>query len=332
MYNSLVNKPLKIIYLFFVLIFVCLNLLQCAVGFCTGSSNECPNELRDSRTDKVICNANCYKLDNDTCEIFPPSLKHETHKAHVILSAVPYENRKSVAFNFTVYGKVWQRLKIKLYRNDAPVILECVEYTLEDSLNSTDSTTVLFDIPFNYNVVEGKTFHLDYELISHHLADIGRLVFNSPVYHKFNTKSLELQEPFAYIDITNLQMLTLRIQTVSTYLGYHVEVWRQRGDFTREMDIQYFKNEDASDGQIAYSYYTYGSKGLYYFTILADHPYCSNHACIKSFTPVVYIGSMSNTLVIGIVCASVMIPILLSMFYMWNKRCKVRTRPSVYTT
>lgn len=77
--------------------------------------------------------------------------------------------------------------------------------------------------------------------------------------------------------------------------GYNVEVWRHRGDFTRQMEIRYFHKSQAEHNQIIFIYQTFGNKGLYNFIIYPDSPICESIKCLKSHTPLIYVGkALSN--------------------------------------
>lgn len=135
------------------------------------------------------------------------------------------------------------------------------------------------------------------------------------------------KEIFSFVDLSDPDVLELNIQPLPEKFnvsGYNVEVWRRRGETARQMDFRYFFGSHAVNDNIIFPYHTFGSKGTYHFSITPDTPECKLHGCFKSSSAHIVVGTGNNSLVIGIVCASTMIPILLYSFYLWNRKCRRR--------
>ncbi|KAJ8915101.1 hypothetical protein NQ315_000353 [Exocentrus adspersus] len=68
---------------------------------------------------------------------------------------------------------------------------------------------------------------------------------------------------------------------------------------------------------------TYNEEGCYFFAISLISERCSKqNICSKTLTARVYINKKGTPLVIGIVGASFLIPFVLFLFHMWNRRLK----------
>lgn len=158
---------------------------------------------------------------------------------------------------------------------------------------------------------------------------------------------IEQRELFLYVERTNLPFLRLRLQPLpSSYnvTNYKIQVLRRRHQDLTYLDLRFISPANTVNDEIIFDFNTWNEWGYYYFMVSFISADCPEDRCAYSVSPEIYIGNNQATavlnnflccfyfvserkasrLVIGIVGASLIIPILFFAICVWNRQCNVQ--------
>ncbi|KAJ8944433.1 hypothetical protein NQ318_002130 [Aromia moschata] len=252
---------------------------------------------------------------------------NERLKNHLgdIMLLVQYDISSQLFLNVTFSGVKWNRAFLRLSDDNNKNQNVCKMYSVEKNTRLSPNSD-LYDscLWSTAKKLRAKTYLLEYKVENAQESMHKKILFDLPNINFFgDTVPITKRLIFSYIDFTSSYEIILNIQTLPKSYNvtrYKVEVFRERDKKTLLLDVRLLSSYRKS--ALKFEYLTYNEEGHYYFAISVISEKCPEDACMKTLTSKIYISRKGTPLVIGIVGASFIIPFVLFIFHMWNRRFK----------
>lgn len=261
--------------------------------------------------------------DKDCSQIsFEKNEKLNSHLGSLSVGAV-IEN-KAFLLHISFHDVKWRKAYLKVSEVKKPEVSMCKIYIIanQDKLPIGDVYDSCFPLN-NYN--ESVNYLLEFkgelntDILFKHIA------FTLPTLESFQpTVPLAKRAIFISEDISSNYEIVLKIQNLPSFYNvsyYKIEVFREKDCYEVLLDVRMVK--PGTSNETSFRYITYNEEGNYFFKVSPVNDVCPEDACFKTVTSKVYIRRKYPPLVIGIVGASFLIPFVLFIFHMWNRRSQL---------
>uniref|UniRef100_A0AAR5PCC8 SEFIR domain-containing protein n=1 Tax=Dendroctonus ponderosae TaxID=77166 RepID=A0AAR5PCC8_DENPD len=262
-------------------------------------------------------------LDSSDCgQIgFEGSDKLNSHLGSLRLRAA-LDDKRGYSLDIIFREIKWNKAHLRLSQENEMDLSICKVYSrAHDAAQVSISEAI--DSCFNFEHYNSSVNYL-LDFMAELDTDIlyKNLVFNFPNVANFgNDTPLQNRAIFCSVDISSNYDIYLNIQALPLMYNvtyYKVEVFKIKGGSNILLDVRMLKA--GLEPELSFEFITYNDEGYYFFQISAVNDICPEDACLKSISATIYIRRRYPPLVIGIVGASFLIPCILFMFHMWNRR------------
>ncbi|KAL1497444.1 hypothetical protein ABEB36_008418 [Hypothenemus hampei] len=265
---------------------------------------------------KALSSEDCTHID------FERSEKLHSHLSSWRL-AIKIDDNRTYLLNISLLDIAWKKASLRLRRENQPESSSiCKSYSIEDvnQLPISQIYDTCLNFPYYNNTV-------NYELIlkAEFNADIlyKRMIFTFPTLERSNNAvPLKKRAIFCFLDVSSSSGIFFNIQPLPSFYNvsyYKVEVYKEIEFTDKLLDVRMLNAKDNVE-QLSFLYLTYNDEGNYFFKVSAVNEICPEDFCLKTMSPYIFIRRKYPPIVIGIVGASFLIPFILFIFHMWNRK------------